>query len=77
MSRAEVRADLVRLEHAGYRPTGSDLSYPLDIKVAGAKVAAQDHSSEASSIGGAPMIRASPSDVPLAPNYAESTYGHH
>ncbi|XUW93152.1 DUF4148 domain-containing protein (plasmid) [Burkholderia sp. M6-3] len=42
LTRAEVRADLVRVERAGYRPTsGDDVNYPADIQAAEAKVAAQ------------------------------------
>jgi hypothetical protein len=42
VTRAEVRADLVRLEQAGYNPSqGDDSTYPLDIQAAEAKVAAQ------------------------------------
>jgi hypothetical protein len=39
VTRAEVRADLIRLEQAGYRPTGEDPFYPDDIQAAEAKVA--------------------------------------
>jgi hypothetical protein len=43
VTRAEVRADLVRLEKAGYQPAvGEDVNYPADIQAAEAKVAAQD-----------------------------------
>lgn len=42
VTRAEVRADLVRLEQAGYNPSLSDdANYPADIQAAEAKVAAQ------------------------------------
>lgn len=41
LTRAEVRADLVRVEQAGYRPgRGDDINYPADIQAAEAKVAA-------------------------------------
>jgi hypothetical protein len=43
VTRAEVRADLVRLEQAGYNPSnGEDANYPEQIQAAEAKVAAQD-----------------------------------
>jgi hypothetical protein len=43
LTRAEVRADLVRLEQVGYNPSqGSDSTYPAEIQAAEAKVAAQD-----------------------------------
>ncbi|EDT42733.1 DUF4148 domain-containing protein [Burkholderia ambifaria] len=52
LTRAQVRADLVRVERAGYNPaTGNDPQYPADIQAAEAKVAAEQ---AASSFGGAP-----------------------
>jgi hypothetical protein len=43
ITRAQVRAELVRLEQAGYSPSASDdANYPADIQAAEAKVAAQD-----------------------------------
>ncbi|SOE94730.1 protein of unknown function [Burkholderia sp. D7] len=42
VTRAEVRADLVRLEQAGYNPARNDINYPADIQAAEAKVAAQN-----------------------------------
>ncbi|WP_420992127.1 DUF4148 domain-containing protein [Cupriavidus sp. 30B13] len=42
LTRAEVRADLVRVENAGYHPRGQDGAYPADIQAAEAKIAAQD-----------------------------------
>lgn len=43
LTRAEVRADLVRVEHAGYNPArGGDVDYPADIQAAEAKIAAQN-----------------------------------
>ncbi|MEW6341143.1 MAG: DUF4148 domain-containing protein [Paraburkholderia sp.] len=60
-SRAEVYADLVRVEQAGYNPAASsDTSYPADVQAAEAKLAAQgnervanDASVDAASVGGA------------------------
>lgn len=41
VTRAEVRADLVRVEQAGYNPArGNDNDYPADIQAAEAKIAA-------------------------------------
>jgi hypothetical protein len=46
VTRAEVRADLVRVEQAGYDPSaGEDVHYPADIQAADAKIAAQQDSS--------------------------------
>jgi hypothetical protein len=43
LTRAEVRADLVRVEQAGYNPSiGDNVDYPADIQAAEAKIAAQD-----------------------------------
>jgi hypothetical protein len=43
LTRAQVYADLVRVERAGYNPTTSDdATYPADIQAAEAKIAAQD-----------------------------------
>lgn len=41
LTRAEVRADLVRVEQAGYRPA-DNVYYPADIQAAEARVQAQD-----------------------------------
>jgi hypothetical protein len=44
LTRAEVRADLIRVEQAGYNPSvGNDIDYPADIQAAEAKIAAQDN----------------------------------
>jgi hypothetical protein len=43
LTRAEVRADLVRVEQAGYNPSlGNDIHYPADIQAAEAKIATQN-----------------------------------
>jgi Domain of unknown function (DUF4148) len=42
LTRAEVKADLVRLEKAGYVPGADDVNYPADIQAAEARVAAED-----------------------------------
>jgi len=42
LTRAQVKAELVQLEHAGYSPAmGEQADYPADIQAAEAKVAAQ------------------------------------
>jgi hypothetical protein len=50
VTRAEVRAQLVQLEKAGYRPGGEDPYYPADVQAAEARVAAQN--SAATGFGG-------------------------
>jgi hypothetical protein len=53
VTRAEVRADLVRLEQAGYNPSsGDDANYPADIQAAEAKVASQSAPQATQSYGG-------------------------
>jgi hypothetical protein len=52
VTRAQVRADLVAVEKAGYNPAlASDPYYPADIQAAEAKVAAQ-HADAAQAYGG-------------------------
>ena len=57
LTRAEVRADLIRVEQAGYRPSNADdVTYPADIQAAEAKVAAQGNQHMANdAIGGTTM----------------------
>ncbi|CAG9172694.1 DUF4148 domain-containing protein [Cupriavidus pampae] len=44
VTRAEVRADLVRVEKAGFTPfRGDNYTYPAAIQAAEAKIAKQDH----------------------------------
>jgi hypothetical protein len=77
VTRAEVRADSVQVEQAGYRPVASDPSYPYDIEVARAKVAAQDNSSTAQSVGGGSMTGTSQSGTSLGLNDTGSIFAHH
>jgi hypothetical protein len=61
VTRAQVRAELVQLERAGYNPAGDQTTYPAQIQAAEARVAAQQAASpsaqsaqtEQSSFGGA------------------------
>ncbi|SAL78158.1 purine nucleoside phosphorylase [Caballeronia choica] len=66
VTRAEVRADLVRLEKAGYEPAvASDANYPADIQAAEAKVAAQEGQQHATrSFGGVSQQGTSASGAP-------------
>ncbi|MGF6239247.1 MULTISPECIES: DUF4148 domain-containing protein [Paraburkholderia] len=50
LTRAEVRAQLVQLEKAGYRPGGDQATYPVQIEAAEARVAAENGST--SGVGG-------------------------
>ncbi|SAK89408.1 purine nucleoside phosphorylase [Caballeronia hypogeia] len=48
LTRAQVKAELVQLERAGYSPAmGEQANYPADIQAAEAKVAAQQNTNEA------------------------------
>ena len=76
MTRAEVQADLVRVEQAGYRPAAKDPYYPADIQAAEAKIAAQRQTPEAASVGGV-MTATSQADAPRTVNTAQSLYAHH
>ena len=51
VTRAQVRAELVQLERAGYNPAGDETTYPVQIQAAEARVAAQQAASQ-SSFGG-------------------------
>ena len=54
LTRAEVQADLVRVEQAGYHPTANDLNYPSDIQAAEQRVAEQQGAAAGNSgVGGA------------------------
>ncbi|MEM5387447.1 DUF4148 domain-containing protein [Paraburkholderia phymatum] len=61
VTRAEVRADLVRVEQAGYQPgRGDDIDYPADIQAAEAKIAAQDSAKSGNdAVGGVAQTRTS------------------
>ncbi|KWO40233.1 purine-nucleoside phosphorylase [Burkholderia sp. MSMB1459WGS] len=73
VTRAEVRADLVRVEKAGYRPIGSDPYYPEDIQAAEAKVAAQ----QAQSAAARPTDAATPATSSFASLDTQQLYEHH
>ncbi|RFU45676.1 DUF4148 domain-containing protein [Paraburkholderia sp. DHOC27] len=52
LTRAEVRAQLVQLEQAGYSPShGRDPYYPADIQAAEARVSAQNATAQADNTG--------------------------
>ncbi|MGF6238427.1 MULTISPECIES: DUF4148 domain-containing protein [Paraburkholderia] len=55
VTRAQVRAELVQLEKAGYSPArGRDPYYPSDIQAAEARVAAQNGTAQAETTGYGP-----------------------
>jgi hypothetical protein len=70
VTRAEVRADLVQVEQAGYQPAGTQRNYPQNIQAAEAKVATQQDSA-AAAVGGVAMPGSSASGM-----YASRTPGY-
>ena len=55
VTRAQVRAELVQVEKAGYTPSrGRDPYYPSDIQAAEARVAAQNGTAQADTTGYGP-----------------------
>jgi hypothetical protein len=75
VTRAEVRADLVRLEQVGYRPSAKDVHYPANIQAAEARIQGQDISS--TSVGGVSMNGSSQSGTPTTTVGAHSIYFGH
>ncbi|CAN7754288.1 DUF4148 domain-containing protein [Caballeronia sp. dw_19] len=63
VTRAEVRADLIQLESAGWRPTSPQAAYPNDIQTAEARVHSGD---TASGYGGATENGTSMSQPPTS-----------
>ncbi len=72
LTRAQVRADLVRLEQAGYSPGhGDDFNYPADIQAAEGRVAAADGASKWAGAGAGTSVSQSSVTSPLpAPSSA-------
>ena len=73
VTRADVRADLVRVEKAGYRPVGSDPYYPDDIQAAEAKIAAQP----SQAVAARPAVIGRTAASSLASLDAQPLYEHH
>ena len=61
LTRAEVRQQLIELEHAGYNPaTTNDYDYPANIQAAEARVAAQKEGApQSQATGYGPAVSAS------------------
>jgi Domain of unknown function (DUF4148) len=77
MTRAEVHADLVRVEQAGYSPGINDVRYPADIQAAEARLAAQDATTQGdTSVGGA-SIGSSQAGAPTPVAGTRSIYFGH
>ncbi|MGF6721086.1 type II secretory pathway pseudopilin PulG [Paraburkholderia sp. GAS41] len=60
VTRAQVRAELVQLEQAGYRPSnGRDPYYPSDLQAAEARVAQENGNAQVSTTGYGPATSGS------------------
>ena len=77
MTRAEVQADLVRVEQAGYRPNINDVHYPADIQAADARLAAQDATTQSDTSVGGVDIGSSQAGTPTNLAATPSIYSRH
>lgn len=75
LTRAQVRAELVQLEKAGYQPGLSDPYYPANIQAAEARVARENGTAQASESGyGGAVNGASQAGRPTAAAGPKSVY---
>ena len=77
LTRAEVRAQLVQLEKAGYNPIGDHTDYPNNLQAAQARVDAQNGTAQAQAATngyGAPMVGTSQAGRPVSGNDRNSVY---
>jgi hypothetical protein len=77
MTRAEVHAELVRVEQAGYRPDSNDVRYPADIQVADARLAAQNATTQRDTSVGGVSIGSSQAGLPTSVAGTRSIYFGH
>jgi hypothetical protein len=77
LTRAEVRADLIRVEQAGYRPAAKDVHYPDDIQAAEARVQAQNVAAQGSTGVGGTSDGSSQAGAPTATVNTHSIYFGH
>lgn len=84
VTRAQVIADLVRVEQAGYRPVAKDVNYPDDIQHAEAIVAQeqaqkiQQAATGNTAVGGVAMTGSSDAGAPVVASVGErSIYAGH
>jgi Domain of unknown function (DUF4148) len=79
LTRAQIRADLVQIEKAGYRPGQNDRYYPDDIQAAEAKIAASNATASLStnSVGGSPVGSSASGNRANAVEMFGSVYAHH
>ncbi|PQV54453.1 DUF4148 domain-containing protein [Paraburkholderia sp. BL21I4N1] len=79
VTRAQVRAELVQLEKAGYNPaTANDYDYPANIQAAEARVAAQNAqtSGYGSATNGSSQAGSRASTTPSSYSAPVANYGH-
>ncbi|ANB75205.1 DUF4148 domain-containing protein [Paraburkholderia phytofirmans] len=75
VTRAQVRAELIQVEKAGYRPSHSDPYYPADIQAAEARVAEQNGTAQTAESGlGGVVSGSSQSGHPVPANGPKSVY---
>lgn len=65
VTRAQVRAELVQLEQAGYKPAADQVNYPQNIQAAQARVTQEKLASGDTSGYGAPAVGMSQSGAPV------------
>jgi hypothetical protein len=69
LTRAQVRAELVELEHAGYNPSGDHTNYPEELHAAQARVQAQRLAAAGTSGYGAPAVGATQAGGAVQPQH--------
>ncbi|MFT4068009.1 DUF4148 domain-containing protein [Paraburkholderia sp.] len=74
VTRAQVRAELVQLEKAGYQPGHADPHYPADIQAAQARVDSQNGVGQAASGFGGVVSGSSQAGHAVATTGAKSVY---
>jgi hypothetical protein len=77
ITRAEVQADLVRVEQAGYHPSGKDVHYPEDIQAAEARLAPQDATTHGDTSVGGVSTGSSQTGAPTPVAGTRSIYSGH
>jgi type II secretory pathway pseudopilin PulG len=76
VTRAQVRAELIELEQAGYRPgDGDNTNYPEALQAAQAKVAAKHGNTAYGGVANGSSQSGAP--VQVLPNDQKSMYSHH
>ncbi|MEC5408154.1 DUF4148 domain-containing protein [Paraburkholderia sp. MPAMCS5] len=79
VTRAQVRAELVQLEKAGYNPVGDHVDYPANLQAAQTRVDSQNGTAQAAaqvanSGYGAPIAGTSQAGRPIGSNDRNSVY---